>query len=46
MVATSKQDKLGKKHRVGRTPDILRKSAPMKDKTKYVRKEKHRERTI
>lgn len=37
-MATSKQDKLGKKPRVGRTPDILRKSGAMKDKTKYNRK--------
>ena len=28
--------------RVGRTPDILRKSGPMKDKTKYNRKPKHK----
>lgn len=37
-MATSKRDKLGKKPRVGRTPDILRKSAPMRDRTKYDRK--------
>lgn len=29
------------KPRVGRTPDILRKSGPMKDRTKYTRREKH-----
>lgn len=31
------------KPRVGRTPDLLRKSGPMRDRTKYTRKEKHRE---
>lgn len=36
-MATTKKDKL-KKPRVGRTPDILRKSGPMKDKSKYDRK--------
>lgn len=38
-MATSKQDKLGKIPRVGRTPEILRKSGPMKDRTKYDRKQ-------
>jgi hypothetical protein len=31
-------DRIFNKPRVGRTPDILRKSGPMRDKTKYTRK--------
>ena len=27
--------------RSGRTPDLLRKSGPMRDRTKYTRKTKH-----
>lgn len=38
-MATTKKDKL-KKPRVGRTPDILRKSGPMQDRTKYNRKKR------
>jgi hypothetical protein len=38
-MATSKRDK----PRVGRTPDLLRKSGPMEDKTKRIpRKRKHK----
>ena len=31
-----------KKKRPGRTPDIMRKGGPMKDRSKYDRKPKHR----
>jgi hypothetical protein len=46
-MATSKRDKLGKKPRVGRTPEVLRKGGPMQDKTKVIpRKQKHHKELI
>ncbi len=43
-MATSKKEKLSTTPRVGRTPDLLRKGGPMKDKTKVIpRKEKYNE---
>lgn len=45
MAQTSRErDRLrkAKLRRVGRTPDVLRKSGPMRDRTKYTRKVKHK----
>ena len=41
-MTTTKRKKI-RAPRVGRTPDILRKGGPQKDRTKYDRKQQRRE---